>query len=148
MTDYHRGPCLEGLVATRGRPHKTWIEYTRDDLARLSEYLGVRGTYINWWERCKDREVWTIDIHKFNQTHNTCRTGSDQAGVHQVSSVKCLTINRLAGPGRLMDDTVWGSGIVQRVSRPVLTCTCLRRTWHEALSCPVWIDSHVFMSRL
>ncbi len=26
------------------------------------------------------------------------------------------------------------------------TCTCLRRAWHEALGCPVWIDSHVYMS--
>ncbi len=66
----------------RGRPHKTWIEYTRDDLIRLSELLGVRGTYINWWVRCKDRKVWTIDIHRFKQTHNTSRTGSVQAGVH------------------------------------------------------------------
>jgi hypothetical protein len=24
--------------------------------------------------------------------------------------------------------------------------TCLRRAWREALSCPVWIDSHVYMS--
>ncbi len=35
---------------------------------------------------------------------------------------------------------------VWRVLRLVLTCTCLRRAWHEALSCPVWIDSHVYMS--
>ncbi len=27
----------------RGRPHKTWIEFTRDDLTRLSELQGVRG---------------------------------------------------------------------------------------------------------
>jgi hypothetical protein len=35
-----------------------------------------------------------------------------------------------------------------RPSRPrlVLTCTCLIRTWREALGCPVWIDSHVYMS--
>jgi hypothetical protein len=35
---------------------------------------------------------------------------------------------------------------VRRVSRLVLTCMCLRRAWHEALGCPVWIDSHVYMS--
>jgi hypothetical protein len=35
---------------------------------------------------------------------------------------------------------------VRRVSRFVLPCPCLRRAWHEALSCPVWIDSHVYMS--
>jgi hypothetical protein len=35
---------------------------------------------------------------------------------------------------------------VRRVSRLVLTCTRLRRAWHEALNCPVWIDSHVYMS--
>jgi hypothetical protein len=57
-----------------------------------------------------------------------------------------LSVNLVAGPERLMDDTVSGGGIVQRVSRLVLTCTCLRRTWHEALSCPVWIDCHVHMS--
>jgi hypothetical protein len=45
-----------------------------------------------------------------------------------------------------MDDTVWGGGTVRRVSRLVLTCICLRRTWHEALTCAVWIDSHVYMS--
>jgi len=66
----------------RGRPHKTWIEFTRDDLTRLSELQGVRGTYINWWVRCKDWKVWTMNIHKFKQTDNTCRTGSAQAGVH------------------------------------------------------------------
>jgi hypothetical protein len=32
--------CGRGL---RGRPHKTWIEYTRDDLTRLSELLGCVG---------------------------------------------------------------------------------------------------------
>jgi hypothetical protein len=37
---------------------------------------------------------------------------------------------------------------VRRVSTLVLTCTCLRRAWHEALSCPVWIDSHVHMCGL
>ncbi len=36
----------------------------------------------------------------------------------------------------------------RRVSRHVLTCTCLRRTWREALSCSVWIDSHIYMFRL
>jgi hypothetical protein len=30
----------------RGRPHTTWIEFTRDDLTRLSELQGVDGTYI------------------------------------------------------------------------------------------------------
>jgi hypothetical protein len=65
----------------RGRPHKTWVEFTRDDLARLSELKGVRGAYINWWVRCKDWKVWTMNIHEFKQTDNTCRTGSAQAGV-------------------------------------------------------------------
>jgi hypothetical protein len=60
----------------------TWIEFTRDDLTRLSELQGVRGTYINWWVRCKDWKVWTMNIHEFKQTDNTCRTGSAQAGVH------------------------------------------------------------------
>ncbi len=45
-----------------------------------------------------------------------------------------------------MNDIVWRGGIVQRVSRLVLTRTCLRHTWHEALRCPVWIDCHVHMS--
>jgi len=42
-------------------------------------------------------------------------------------SVKCQVSNHkpVAGPGRLMDDTVWGDGIVQGVSRHVLTCMCL-----------------------
>jgi hypothetical protein len=39
----------------------------------------------------------------------------------------------------------FGGPVLFRVSRHVLTCTCLGRTWHEALSCPVWIDSHVYM---
>jgi hypothetical protein len=60
----------------RGCPHKTWIEYTRDDMARLSELHGVRGTYINSWVRCKDWKVLTIDTHKFKQKRNTCTTGS------------------------------------------------------------------------
>jgi hypothetical protein len=55
---------------------------------------------------------------------------------------------RLAGPGRLMDDTVSWGGIVRRVSRHLLTCTCLRRTWHEAVDCAIWMDSHVYMSDL
>ncbi len=130
----------------RGRPHKTWIEFTRDDLTRLSELQGVRGTYINWWVRCKDWKVWTMNIHEFKQTDNICRTGSAQAGVHSVWRAECLIINRLAGPERLMDDIVWRGGIVQRVSRLVLTWTCLRHTWHEALGCPVWIDCHIHMS--
>ncbi len=66
----------------RGRPHKTWIEFTRDDLTRLSELQGVRGKHINWWVWCKDWTVWTMNIHGFKQTDNTCRTGSAQAGVH------------------------------------------------------------------
>jgi hypothetical protein len=33
-------------------------------------------------------------------------------------------------------------------SRHVLTRTCFRRTWREALSCSVWIDSHIYMFRL
>jgi hypothetical protein len=35
---------------------------------------------------------------------------------------------------------------VWRVSGLVLICTCLRHAWHEALTCPVWIDSHVHLS--
>jgi hypothetical protein len=66
----------------RGRPHKTWIEFTRDDFTRLTEIHGVPGTYINWWVRCKYRKVWTIDVHESKQTHNTCRTGSVQAAVY------------------------------------------------------------------
>ncbi len=42
-----------GGRAPRGCPHKTSIEYVRDDLACLSVLHGVRGTYINWWVRCK-----------------------------------------------------------------------------------------------
>ncbi len=45
-----------------------------------------------------------------------------------------------------MDDIVWRGDIVQRVSRLVLTRTCLRHTWHEGVSCPVWIDCHFHMS--
>jgi hypothetical protein len=37
----------------------------------------------------------------------------------ELPSVSLL--NRLAGPERLMDDIVWRGGIVQRVSRLVLT---------------------------
>jgi hypothetical protein len=39
---------------------------------------------------------------------------------------------------------VWAV-LVWRVSKLVLTCTCLRRTWHEALSSPGWIYSYVYM---
>jgi hypothetical protein len=129
-----------GGRAPGGRPHKAWIEYTREDLARLSELHGVRGTYINWWVRCK---VWAIDIHKFDE--HTTHAERGQFRLECVSVKRQVPNNRLAGPVRLMDDTVFGGGIVRRVSRLVLTRTCLRRTWHEALSCPVWIDSHVYM---
>jgi hypothetical protein len=62
--------------------------------------------------------------------------------------VKCRVFKHypVGGTGETMDDIVWRGGIVQRVSRLVLTRTCLRNTWHEALSCPVLIDCHVHMS--
>jgi hypothetical protein len=44
-----------------------------------------------------------------------------------------------------MDDTVWGVGTVRVFYTHVFTCTCLRRTWHEALCCSVWVDSRVDM---
>ncbi len=116
------------------------------DFARLSELHGVFGTYINWWVQCKD---WTIYIHKLKQTnkHQHMQTDiSSGRSAFGVSCVKCLIIHRLGEPWRLMDDTVWGGGIVRGVSRLVLTCTCLTRTWHEALNCPNWIDSHIYVS--
>jgi hypothetical protein len=103
-------------------------------------------TYINWWVRRKDRKFWTIDIHRFKKTHNTCRTGSVSGW--STLSVKCRVSihNPVGGTGRLMDEISkpFGEAVfVRKVSRLVLTCTCLRRAWHEALSCPVWIESHV-----
>jgi hypothetical protein len=61
-----------------------WLLYCKLHaiLTRLSELEGVRGTYINWWVRCKDWKVWTMEIHEDKQTDITCRTGSAQAGVH------------------------------------------------------------------
>ena len=53
----------------RGRPPKTWIEYTRDDLLHLSELHGVAGTFMNWWLRCKDWKTWTSNIQKLVATH-------------------------------------------------------------------------------
>jgi hypothetical protein len=44
-----------------------------------------------------------------------------------------------------MDDTVWGGSTVRVVLRHVFNCMCLGHTWHEALSCSVWLDSHVDM---
>jgi hypothetical protein len=62
--------------------------------------------------------------------------------------VKCRMFKHypVGGTGETMDDIVWRGGIVQRVSRLVLSRTCLRHTWHEAPNCPVWIDCHVHMS--
>lgn len=65
-----------------------------------------------------------------------------------TASVKCLIINWLAVPGRLMADTVCGDGVVWVVPRHVLTCTSLRCTWHEALRSSVCIGSHIYMVRL
>ena len=62
-------------------------------------------------------------------------------------SVKCQVSNHypVGGTGETDGDTVWEGGIVRGVSGLVFTCTCLKRTWHEALSYPVWTDSHVYM---
>ncbi len=56
-------------------------QFDRSITHNLSELQGVRGTYINCWVRCKGWKVWTMNIHEFKQTDNTCRTGSAQAGV-------------------------------------------------------------------
>jgi hypothetical protein len=57
-----------------------------------------------------------------------------------------LSFYRLAGPGRLMDDTVWGAVFPEGLEA-CAHLQCLRRSWREALSSSVCIDSHIYMNR-
>ncbi len=65
----------------------------------------------------------------------------------RLECIKCQVSNHqpLGGPARPMADTVLGGGTVRVVTWHVFTCMCLRRTWHEALRCSFWNDSHVDM---
>jgi hypothetical protein len=53
----------------RGRPPKTWLEYVRDDLSRLSKLHRILETYLDWWRLCRDRNEWTKKICKVVATH-------------------------------------------------------------------------------
>jgi hypothetical protein len=54
---------------------KTWIEYTPNNLVRISELHGIFGTYMNWWLVCKDRKAWTNALHKVVEIHTSSLDG-------------------------------------------------------------------------
>jgi hypothetical protein len=84
----------------RGRPPKTWINYVREDFVHLSGLHGGVRKIHELVVQCKDRQSWTIAIHKLKQINNRCRTGAVWAAVHvHTWSVKCPIINRFGGAG-------------------------------------------------
>jgi hypothetical protein len=82
---------------------------------------------------------------------STVRIGANMHGSIIVGHNRELHLKPTKTFDRVYDTKLVQPGLHWFISSSLhlfISCTCLRRTWREALNCSVWIDSHIYINRL